>query len=148
MAGDVLRSVRRVWCSSGLGSFGEDEDGCTVDRFPRTCWLEEVQRLDGDDLNLAALRRFRVSEKQKKEGKERARRRRPEAAPVLRSGEEREGGALRRFPSMSCSDEVYSGGAMLEKTRPCTDSDGVQRDGEGEKEKDTAAAARGRNGEG
>ena len=44
---------------------------------------------------------------------------------MLGSGEKREGGALRRFQLTLCSDEVYSGGAMLEKSRPCTGSDGV-----------------------
>ena len=65
---------------------------------------------------------------------------------MFRSGKEREGGALRRLQLTLCSDEVYSGGAMLARTRPCTGSDGGQRDGEGEKER--AAAARGRNGGG
>ena len=65
---------------------------------------------------------------------------------MFRSGKEREGGALRRLQLTLCSDEVYSGGAMLARTRPCTGSDEGQRDGEGEKER-AAAAVRGRNGE-
>ena len=70
-AGDVLRSVRRAWCSSGLGSFGEDEDEAAVVRFPRLRWFEEVQGLDGDDLKLAALRGFRKFRETEKRGKER-----------------------------------------------------------------------------
>ena len=32
--GDVLGSARGFWCSSGLGSFGEDDDGSTLVPFP------------------------------------------------------------------------------------------------------------------
>ena len=48
---------------SGLGSFSKGGDGSPLQLFPRTCWLEEVPRLDGDDLKLVALRSFRDSEK-------------------------------------------------------------------------------------
>ena len=50
---------------------------------------------------------------------------------MLESGEKREGGALRRFPSMPCPDDGYRGGAMLEKSRPCTGSDGVRETAKG-----------------
>ena len=66
---------------------------------------------------------------------------------MFRSGKEREGGALRRLQLTLCSDEVYSGGAMLARTRPCTGLDGVRETAKGEKER-AAAAARGRNGKG
>ena len=64
---------------------------------------------------------------------------------MLGSGEEREGCARIRFPSLLCSDDGYGGGAMLAKLRPCTDVAGVQRDG-AEKERRAAAAGRKRGG--
>ena len=61
-----LGSVRSVLICSGLGSFSKNGDGSPVNLNPRTCWLEEVHRLDGDDLKSAALRSFRNSEKTEK----------------------------------------------------------------------------------
>ena len=66
---------------------------------------------------------------------------------MLRSGEAREGTTVRRFQLAGSSDEAYIGGAMLAKMRPRSDSEEVQR-GAVEREKETAAAAGRKRGEG